>query len=484
MSIYLARIELENIGATEYFAVEVAPLTVFVGGNGAGKTTLIQAFRRFFKGGYDETVVRKVLDCRDSDPRHAHDPVKCYKRAEKGVITATFTDGSYGKRVINTSNRKSTVEIFSADGKKLGAQGLVDEFAEGYSFDPLALINAPKKERLKYLEEFLDVWCTAEEIKEACVEPELCRAFEPRDNAFTAIDKLHAAAYEQRTKINGEADNLRGAVQTIRLGVPTLNEDGVDWSAAEAAAAGAYREASGALKVAEQAVREQAAAAIHAENVKMAAAAEAAEKAYASAVAAAKAQRDLAISEANTTGHANKETIARMESDELQRLQAEQGPIIAEARAAYDTAREALGAWNKATGARDQINKLEEQIKVKAGRSVFLTNVIKRLKDLRAEKQKSNPIPGLEVRDGEIFYEGIEFDAVNTGKRMELCIRMATLRATRCPILIIDDAINIDDANWEAFVAAARASNLQIVAARLDAGDLRIEAYEREAVAA
>ena len=85
---------------------------------------------------------------------------------------------------------------------------------------------------------------------------------------------------------------------------------------------------------------------------------------------------------------------------------------------------------------------------------------------------------------GKSNYEGIEFDAVNTGKRMELCIRMATLRSTKCPIIIVDDAVNIDDANWEAFVAAARQSNLQIVAARLDSGDLRIEAYDSLEVAA
>mgnify|MGYP000169672389 FL=1 len=484
MSVTITKIEFENVGNTERMTLELSPLTIIRGANGVGKTTLIQAFRRFFRGGYDETVVRKVLDCRGGDPRHTHDPVECYKRAEKGIITATFSDGSYGKRVINTKTRKSTVEMFSVDGEKLGAQGIVDEFAEGYSFDPLALINAPKKDRLKYLEEFLDVRCTQEEIRDACVEPELYRAFEPRDNAFTAIDKLYTAAYEQRTKINTSAEDLRGAVQVVRQGVPTLNEDGKDWAAAEAEAAKAYREATAALQVAEQAVKEQSAAAIHAENQKMKTAAEAAEAAYAAAIAAAKAQREFAIAEANAIGHSNKETIARMESDELQRLQAEQGPIVAEARAAYDQAREQLAAWNKATGARDQIAKMEEQVKVKAGRALFLTNVLKRLKDLRAEKQKSNPIPGLEVRDGEISYEGVEFDAVNTGKRMELCIRMATLRSTKCPILIVDDAINIDDTNWDAFVAAARQSNLQIVAARLDAGDLRIEAYDSLEVAA
>lgn len=483
-SVTITRIEFENVGATERQVIEPAPLTIIRGRNGAGKSTLVKAVRRFFEGGYDETVVRKVLTCRISDLDHTHDPVACYKRADKAVIRATFSDGSYGTRTINTKTRKSTVEMFSANGEKMGAQGIVAEFAEGFSFDPLAILTADKKERLKYLEEFLDVHCTKEEVKEACVEEELCRAFEPRENAFTNIDRLYDIAYQQRTKINTAAEELRAAVQVVRRGVPTLNEDGKDWAQAEADAALAYREASTALQVAEQAVKEQAEAARRAENAKTVSASLEIEAEYAAAIKAANERRKTRMAEAEALASANKETVARLETEELQRLHAEQGPIVAEARAAYDQAREQLAAWNKATGARDQINKLEAEIKVKAGRSVFLTNVLKRLKDLRAEKQKSNPIPGLEVRDGEIYYEGVEFDAVNTGKRMELCIRMATLRSTKCPIIIVDDAVNIDDANWEAFVAAARASNLQIVAARLDAGDLRIEAYDREAVAA
>ena len=464
-SVTITRIEFENVGATERQVIEPAPLTIIKGRNGAGKSTIIKAFREFFDGGYDPTIVRKG--------------------AEKATINVMFSDGSYGIRVINTKNRKSTVELFSADGEKLRpAQERVSELAEGFSFDPLAILAAKKADRLKYLEEFLDVPLAIEEVMEAVKEADLAHAFDPRQNAFVNIDRLHDVAYQQRTKINGEAENLRGAVQVVRQGVPTLNEDGKDWAKAEADAAAAYREASSALQVAEQAVKEQAEAARKAEDAKLGTAMYGAEAEYQRAIAAAKEARDKQIAEARAIASGNKETVARLETDELQRLQAEQGPIVAEARAAYDQAREQLAAWNKATGARDQIAKLEEQIKVKAGRSVFLTNVLKRLKDLRAEKQKSNPIPGLEVRDGEIYYEGIEFDAVNTGKRMELCIRMATLRATKCPIVIIDDAVNIDDSNWEAFVAAARQSNLQIVAARLDSGDLRIEAYDSLEVAA
>lgn len=461
----ITRIEFENVGGTESMVIEPKPLTIIRGGNGAGKSTVMKAFREFFDGGYDSTIIRKG--------------------SEKATIKVTFSDGSYGIRVINGKSRKSTVELFSPEGEKLRpAQERVSELAEGFSFDPLAILTAKKADRLKYLEEFLDVPLAIEEVMEAVKEADLAHGFNPRENAFVNIDRLYEVAYSQRTKINVEADNLRGAVQVVRQGVPTLNEDGKDWAKAEADAALAYREASENLKVAKQAIEEQAGAARKAEDAKLNSAKDAAEAEYQRAIAVAKEARDKQIAQAHATASANKETIARMETDELQRLQAELGGIVAETRAAYDQAREQLAAWNKATGARDQIAKLEVQIKEKAGRALFLTNVLKRLKDLRAEKQKSNPIPGLEVRDGEIFYEGVEFDAVNTGKRMELCIRMATLRSTKCPIIIVDDAVNIDDANWEAFVAAARQSNLQIVAARLDSGDLRIEAYDSLEVAA
>lgn len=173
-------------------------------------------------------------------------------------------------------------------------------------------------------------------------------------------------------------------------------------------------------------------------------------------------------------------------------VEATLGASVQEARLAHAAARQKLAAYNEATGVRKQIGKFEDQIKEKAGRVLFLTNVLTRLKELRAEKQKSNPIPGLEIRtievrdkqEAEIFYGDVEFDALNTGKKMELCIRLAILGTGKCPLLIVDDAVNIDETNWRAFVQAARGSGLQIVAARLDDGDLRIETYDDEEIAA
>lgn len=97
------------------------------------------------------------------------------------------------------------------------------------------------------------------------------------------------------------------------------------------------------------------------------------------------------------------------------------------------------------------------------------------------EKQKSNPVPDLEIKDGEIWYQGVEFDAVNTGKRYELCIQLAAMRSGKCPLMILDDVVNIDDERWRGFIAAAKGSGFQIVAARLDTGDLRIEEIDEAA---
>jgi hypothetical protein len=213
---------------------------------------------------------------------------------------------------------------------------------------------------------------------------------------------------------------------------------------------------------------------------------------YLAALRAAEARKQTRMAEAAQQKAEAERAIAEAEVKASADVEATLGASVQEARLAHAAARQKLQVYNEATGVRKQIDKFEDQIKEKAGRVLFLTNVLTRLKELRAEKQKSNPIPGLEIRtievrdkqEAEIFYGDVEFDALNTGKKMELCIRLAILGTGKCPLLIVDDAVNIDETNWRAFVQAARGSGLQIVAARLDDGDLRIETYDDEEIAA
>ena len=471
--IYINRIEIENIAGIDSIVLEPKPLTIIRGRNGAGKSSIEKAFRRFFEGGFDPTVVRKGAD--------------------KGTIRMTFSDGSYGQRVINLKTKKSEIHVFSATGEELRPpQESVEEYANGFGFDPMAFLAAPKKKRLEYLEQFLNVKVETQELLDACRESELLRLFNPKDSAFANIDRVYDSAFQQRKKIKADADNLRGAVETIRTGVKTLNQEGVDWSKVEADARTVLAEAEKAQAAAVAQLATEAKASKDRATATYKEAEREIEAEYLAALRAAEARKQTRMAEAAQQKAEAERAIAEAETKAQADVETTYGAAVQAARLKHEAAKSDLDAYNEANGARKQILKLEEQIKEKAGRVLFLTNVLTRLIELRAEKQKSNPIPGLEIRtievrdkqEAEIFYGDVEFDALNTGKKMELCIRLAILGTGKCPLLIVDDAVNIDETNWQAFVQAARGSGLQIVAARLDDGDLRIETYDDEEIAA
>jgi len=68
----------------------------------------------------------------------------------------------------------------------------------------------------------------------------------------------------------------------------------------------------------------------------------------------------------------------------------------------------------------------------------------------------------------------VPFDQLNTAQQFALSIRLAKLRLGRLPLLVMDRGETFDAETWEAFRESAKESGLQIVAARVSSGALRV----------
>lgn len=465
--VYITRIESKDVGGFHDKIWNLGKLTLIYGTNGVGKSTLLNMIRRFFEGGYDPDFVRNG--------------------AEKAVVKTIFSNGNYGLRVVNTKTRKSTLEFFSASGESIRPpQESLSQYATGFAFDPLAMLKADRADRVDYLERFIDVKVHPEEILEACgQDSEFLRLFDPKDSAFINIDRAHDSAMQQRRKINNDAEALRGAVQVVRQGALPLNAEGKDWSKAEKDARGELIAAESAHKAALAQANEEAKGARDAARVALANTSKEIEAEYLAALRAAEQQKDRRMAEARTV---EAETIKAV-GDSLVAAKADieqvQGKAMEAARLKYAAVKRELDAYNEAVGARRQIEKLEVEITEKAGKVAALTNTLTRLDELRAIKAKSNPIEGLEVRavrpkenaklETEIYYNDLPWGMLNTGQQVKVCILMALQGTGKCPIIIFDDTDHLQDDNFEAFLEAIRAMDIQLVAARLDDGELRIE---------
>ena len=85
---------------------------------------------------------------------------------------------------------------------------------------------------------------------------------------------------------------------------------------------------------------------------------------------------------------------------------------------------------------------------------------------------------GLEVKGGDIFRDGVQFDRLNTAQKVDIAIQVAALRAKGLGVVCVDGLECLDPETWEAFKVAAVESGLQLFVTRVTDGPLTVETVE------
>jgi len=85
------------------------------------------------------------------------------------------------------------------------------------------------------------------------------------------------------------------------------------------------------------------------------------------------------------------------------------------------------------------------------------------------------PIPGLEVREGEIFRDGVPFDRLNTAAQVEIAVEVAKLRAADLGVVCVDRIECLDSTTLEAFKQSALESGLQLFITRVSDEEFAID---------
>lgn len=113
-----------------------------------------------------------------------------------------------------------------------------------------------------------------------------------------------------------------------------------------------------------------------------------------------------------------------------------------------------------------------------ARQSIRYDRAIELLEALRIEKLQNLPIPGLEVGADFVRVDGIDWEKLNTAKRMLLCIRIcARLSTGEQKIIFLDHGEAFDSETFEEVTAACKGAGFQLLLARVtDAPKVRIAA--------
>lgn len=429
MSLYITRLEVENIRGIDTATMEPGKITILSGDNGTGKSSWIDAIRAVFDGGYDPKLVRIG--------------------EKKATVQMTLSDGTVCARTINAEKKTSTLTVKSADGEVVKSpQSFIEEIADSFAYDPLDLMFADKKTRQKIIQGFLNVTVTVPELRDVIREEWFMEHFDPRKNAFENIEAIHKAGKERRRQVNVQHDEAVKTVNTLRRDMPTANAD-----------------SQGFEDAAKQA------------------------RTHLTAVTSAKRQAVTELVEQYEAGKQGieawaREEIAKIQAERMRRLAAaeetrltlkaeidsEHDPIIEAAARAETEATEALKHYHHAEGLRVHLRQQEERIKELAGQSMRYDAALAELEKLRKQKMEHLPIEGAEMRDGELFIGGIAFDGLNDAQKIMVSIQVAASRAKTLPFMVIDGLERLGSENRESLFSGAEAAGFQIVSAEVVSG--------------
>lgn len=456
------------------------------GRNGAGKTTVLNA-------------IRAALSGKDIGA----DAIR--NGADKAEILIDVDDVSV-RRAITKKGNSLTVKKGGMEAKA-PVKYLADLLGD-CAIDPLDLLLKKKDERKAVVLSALPIEVTREQVD--AWAPGLPSSFSVEGHGLDVVGRAHDHFYAVRKEANASAKIAAAEAERLAALVPTTVPDAP--SLAEAVEA--FRVAQAELATAEAEARAFHAAAERskANTDKAATLAKEAdaievgdpEKLRTAANQAADLVRDLTtqldkakdvwgaatlLLNKSVDAARQKESIAREIAALLQSAPAGTLPDVDVARAKLTKAEES-GKAARAREDAEKAAKLAAEAKAKAAtleaEAKRLDGIVRTLADdvPAALLKHSNGIPGLSLLGDDVAWQGVALGSLCGAEQVRICVEISRRLNARAKILVVDGLERLDPEQLDVFLAEATRDDWQLIASRVDRGDVVIEAIEAEEAAA
>ncbi len=492
----ITKIEIKNFRGIAAREIAVgAGGFVASGKNGGGKSSILNA-------------IRAALCAQDIGP----DAIR--NGTDKAEILIDLGDMTVRRAI---GKKSSSVSITSADGfQAKKPQHFLTELLGTSPLDPLDLFLAKPKERRAQILNALPVTVTVEQLREWI--PDLPQNVSVDGHGLEVVGRLRQVYYDRRTIANKAADDAGREHERLKqlvgpvVACPALPIAEAEMSEAkseaqriemrkEEARRALVRTASSRERIAK--LREEALALnempvpsgnLFAEELVAATAhVVACQKQLDDAVEACGAivlkQEAAKTAISAYTAASDKAALLSKQANELSA--ALQDAVVAdvsddEVVAAAERVALAESNLQKSRLARANENAIVDADLAAAkskhcdDEAARLDNVVLRLSNEApaALLKTSNGIPGLSLDGDDIVLRGVRMDSLCGAEKMALAIGIARSANAKSKILVVDGLERIDLDQQESFVRMATRDGYQMIATRVDRGDVVIEAIE------
>lgn len=439
----ISKITINNILGIDDLEFSPAGFTSIEGPNGTGKTSILEAIKATLKTGHDATLLRTG--------------------AEKGEIVFVLDDG--GSITKKVGQDASSTEVRDAGGKKVPRPAeAIARLADMMSINPVAFLTAEKKDRVKVLLEAMPLVLDTEELTRISG---IRVTAQPGVHALATIDLVNKQVYDERTGTNRAIKEKEATIAQLTQAMPDP-VGGVVGSEDEIVekvetARGERDTLLGKIRTKLDGIKNAAQTQIDEARVKL--------QADIDALKAA-AQESVDGINAATAEQANKAAIATDNANnKFNDTVAPLSAALAAIRANRDTAAKREVTLTTISTMGEELEDLKQD-------AIDQTAALDAIAAYKSQLLSSLPIPGLEVRAGEIFRDDVAFDRLNTAQQVDVAVEIAKLRAGELGVVCVDRIECMDSEMFASFRDRLLESGLQAFVTRV--GDDEFEIHTQD----
>lgn len=422
----VSHIKISNILGIESLEIEAGKFITVSGKNGVGKTSVVEALKAALTGGHDATLLRNG--------------------SSVGEVVLVLEDGAQiTKRVTAT---KSEQLYTDAEGRKSTRPAeSIKQLVDALSVNPVEFLTVPKKQQVAALLEAMPMQADAERlgaIAGVVVDPKTASL-----HAMDAIEVVRKIVYDERTGLNRAAKEKQATVKQLADTLPPAESEapaGEDEIRADLDDLEAARQAE-MTRVDEK-------------------------------LAGLRGEADAKVAELGRQIEAIRDEF-REQQILAERKKAAVNQKAAEQRASLQAQLDVINASREANAraqqTRDTIAAMTAEAEALQVRAADATFALEELEKYKASLLASLPIPGLEVRDGEIFFNGVVFERLNSAEQVKVAVELAKLRAGTLGLVCVDGIERLDPEAFAAFKEQALASGVQMVVTRVGDSPFTVE---------
>lgn len=438
----ISHVSIKNILGIAELELSPQGFTEISGPNGTGKTSILEAIKSVLSTGHDATLLRKGADV--------------------GETVLVLDDGTELSKRVTPNGSTSTVR---RDGKKAPRPAeAIKALTDMLSVNPVDFLRAPKKDRVRVLLESMPIEADTQHLSElACIDVRP----QPGVHALHVIQLVHTQVYDARTGTNRAVKEKQATINQLEAAVPPAPA-GVDGDEHQlndrlAELTGTRDTTLGKIAAKLDGLRTKAQQDIDAVRVET-------QRLIDEAKAAGQAKVDsinAELAENERKAAAAREKANATHADATQ-------PIHAQLQIIRND-REAAGRRNQTL---ETIENLRTELATLTKEAAQQTKALEDIEAYKAELLAGLPIPGVEVIDGEIYREGVQFDRLNTSQQVGIAIEIAKLRAADLGIVCVDGCELMDSAHLEELRRQAAESGLQMFITRVTDDDFGIDTQD------